>query len=225
MTNLIMVMEVDPLIVKDDSDFKKAVMAACKEYCLTKEGKKVYEGNLNSFNWGDFDTYVPNNICEKYGIHKVQSNVSGEFVFDQQLVNEDEIFPEIEQARTTNIMWDVDEDEDNSDLPTTVVIPDEYILDSECDKDELSEEISDWLSNEYGFCHEGFRLIYLTGEDLKEEEEKLKRSIYDAGVNAVEEFLGHALDDDTIDIWSEMNDCLAQMPDEEYLKYLDRYCN
>ena len=224
-TNLVMVMEVNPMLVKDKSDFKRAVMAACKEYCLTEEGKKVYERNLNNFNWGEFDTYVPNDICEKYGIRKVQSNVSGEFIFDQQLVSEDEIFPEIEQVRATNIMWNVDEDEDGSELPTTVIIPDEYILGSEYDKDSLSEAVSDWLSDEYGFCHEGFELVYLTSIDLKEEEEKLKRSVNDAGVDAVEEFLGHALDDNTIDIWSEMNDCLSQMPDEEYLKYLAKYCN
>ena len=127
------------------------------------------------------------------------------------------------QIRATNIEWDVDEDEDGSELPTTVIIPDEYALDSEYDEESLADAIGDWLSNEYEFCHNGFSLEFLNNEDLKAEEERLKRAINDAGVDAVEEFLGHPLDNDTTDIWSEMNDVIAQMPDEEYIKYLEKY--
>lgn len=85
--NLVMVVE-----VKYGIDFEQAAIAASKEYCLTEDGKRTFEGNCNCFNWGDFDTYVPNSICEKYGVRKVQSNVAKEFCFDQQLVDECEIF-------------------------------------------------------------------------------------------------------------------------------------
>lgn len=88
-TNLVMVIS-----IKDGVDFKKAAMDASKEYCLTEEGKRTFEGNCCCFNWGDFDTYVPNSICEKYGIKKLQSNVAEEFCFDQQLVDEADIFPD-----------------------------------------------------------------------------------------------------------------------------------
>lgn len=42
-------MEVNPMLIKDESDLEGAVMAACKEYCLTEEGKSEYEGNCNNF--------------------------------------------------------------------------------------------------------------------------------------------------------------------------------
>ena len=85
-TNLVIVLEVEQGV-----DIEKAIMEACKEYCQTKEGQQTYENNCNSFNWGDFDTYVPNEICEKYGIKKIQTNVAQEFDFNQQLIDEDEL--------------------------------------------------------------------------------------------------------------------------------------
>lgn len=52
--------------------------------------------------------------------------------------------------KAVNIMWDVDYDEDMNYLPTEVELPKEMT-------DE--EEIADYLSDTYGFCHEGFNLI------------------------------------------------------------------
>ncbi|MCM1121174.1 MAG: hypothetical protein NC416_01185 [Eubacterium sp.] len=52
--------------------------------------------------------------------------------------------------KAINIEWDTDEDMDLlSELPTEIEIP-EDITDE--------EEISDYLSNETGFCHIGFEL-------------------------------------------------------------------
>ena len=51
-------------------DILKAIKMASVEYCSTPEGIKVYEGNHHHFNYGDFNTYVPNRICKKYGISK-----------------------------------------------------------------------------------------------------------------------------------------------------------
>lgn len=54
--------------------------------------------------------------------------------------------------KATNIMWDTDGDiELLSELPTEMEIPAEMT-----DKD----EISDWISDEIGFCHNGFDLAY-----------------------------------------------------------------
>ena len=50
----------------DKLDVKKAIEKASTEYCKTEEGQKLYKYNNNSFNYGDFDLYVPNEICEKY---------------------------------------------------------------------------------------------------------------------------------------------------------------
>ena len=68
--------------------------------------------------------------------------------------------------RATNIKWDVtdgaedmtkkDMDKILSTLPKEVEIPDYLITD---DEDELLDEVSDWLSDEYGFCHDGFELV------------------------------------------------------------------
>ena len=68
--------------------------------------------------------------------------------------------------RAVNIKWDVtdgaedmtkeDMDEILLTLPTEVEIPNYLITD---DEDDLLDEVSDWLSNEYGFCHDGFELV------------------------------------------------------------------
>lgn len=50
--------------------------------------------------------------------------------------------------RATNILWDVDYD-DNGELPTQIDIPEEMT-----DEDEITE----YLSQVTGFCHEGYTL-------------------------------------------------------------------
>lgn len=57
--------------------------------------------------------------------------------------------------KAINIKWDIDEDYDE-DLDTLQMLPDEMeIPDGMTDED----EISDWLSDETGFCHNGFELV------------------------------------------------------------------
>lgn len=51
--------------------------------------------------------------------------------------------------KATNIKWDVDFEEDLEVLPTKIEIPDGMT-------DE--EEISDYISDVTGFCHNGFEL-------------------------------------------------------------------
>ena len=68
--------------------------------------------------------------------------------------------------RAVNIKWDVtdgaedmtkeDMDEILLTLPTEVEIPNYLITD---DEDDLLDEVSDWLSDEYGFCHDGFEIV------------------------------------------------------------------
>ena len=68
--------------------------------------------------------------------------------------------------RAVNIKWDItdgaedmtkeDMDEILLTLPTEVEIPNYLITD---DEDDLLDEVSDWLSDEYGFCHNGFELV------------------------------------------------------------------
>lgn len=54
--------------------------------------------------------------------------------------------------KAINILWSVDEDEEE----ILEMLPDEvHIPDGMTD----TEEISDWLSDEYEFCHAGFELV------------------------------------------------------------------
>ena len=48
-------------------------------------------------------------------------------------------------------------------LPKEIELPEEfnkenYMEDGEFDEDAWLDEISDWLSDEYGFCHDGFKI-------------------------------------------------------------------
>lgn len=52
--------------------------------------------------------------------------------------------------KAINIIWDVDFEEDLDNLPAEIDIPNEMT-------DE--EEISDYITDETGFCHKGFELI------------------------------------------------------------------
>lgn len=52
--------------------------------------------------------------------------------------------------KAINIIWDVDYEEDLDNLPTEIDIPIEMM-------DE--EEISDYITDEAGFCHKGFELV------------------------------------------------------------------
>lgn len=60
--------------------------------------------------------------------------------------------------RAVNIMWDIDDDFEGNPLPTEVEIPNEYAADPEmlADRDLLEGTISDWLSDTYEMCHQGF---------------------------------------------------------------------
>lgn len=61
--------------------------------------------------------------------------------------------------KAINIKWDTDGDKEVFDeLPTEMVIPDELEELYKKDKEYALEEISDWLSDEIGFCQEGFEI-------------------------------------------------------------------
>lgn len=62
--------------------------------------------------------------------------------------------------KASNIEWDVEEKiEGLPFLPSEVEIPDEIFKGIDMtDKDEVSECVSDYLSEKFGFCHCGFEL-------------------------------------------------------------------
>lgn len=54
-------------------DLFKAVRKACREYCETPDGQRVFQGNCDYFNWEDFATHVPEEICRRHGFSLVRS--------------------------------------------------------------------------------------------------------------------------------------------------------
>lgn len=61
--------------------------------------------------------------------------------------------------KAINIKWDTDGDmEVFNELPTEMIIPNELEEIYKKDKEYAFEEISDWLSDETGFCHAGFEI-------------------------------------------------------------------
>lgn len=61
------------------------------------------------------------------------------------------------KIKVFNIEWDIDEEdeENNDELPTEVEFQSEKYYEI-CD--DLLDEISDWLSDEYGYCHNSFEV-------------------------------------------------------------------
>ena len=64
------------------------------------------------------------------------------------------------KVKIFDIEWDIDEDDDTV-LPTEI----EAEFDYHGDNDELSDNISDWLTDEYDYCHEGFNYEIIEEEE------------------------------------------------------------
>lgn len=61
--------------------------------------------------------------------------------------------------KAINIKWDTDGDKEVfNELSTEMIIPNELEELYKKDKGYALEEISDWLSDETGFCHDGFEV-------------------------------------------------------------------
>lgn len=65
----------------------------------------------------------------------------------------------------TNIQWDTDGDKQVlTELPKEVEIPTEVILDALNDNEDA---ISDYLSDEYGYCHSGYNIEIVDKEQIE----------------------------------------------------------
>lgn len=86
-------------ITVDSSWSEDQIMAVlrdiAKEYCLTEDGKKTYDGNCCCFNIGDLTSYVPTEIFIKHGIlpkFRVNPTDIISMDFNEQLVDENDIY-------------------------------------------------------------------------------------------------------------------------------------
>jgi hypothetical protein len=65
----------------------------------------------------------------------------------------------------SNIQWDIDEEDFffNEEL----ILPQNFTTDVPVPEDntDLSDYLSDWLSDEYGYCHNGFNYQVINGDD------------------------------------------------------------
>lgn len=62
--------------------------------------------------------------------------------------------------KAINIKWDTEGDKEVFNaLPTEMIVPDELEEMYKKDREFALEEISDWLSDETGFCHDGFEVV------------------------------------------------------------------
>lgn len=70
--------------------------------------------------------------------------------------------------KVTNIKWDTDGDQSVFDyLPQEIMLPEQFSKENYVDEDSrfgeaernaMLDDISDWLSDQYGFCHDGFEI-------------------------------------------------------------------
>lgn len=73
--------------------------------------------------------------------------------------------------KAINIKWDTDGDKDVfNELPTKMIIPNELEELYKKDREYALEEISDWLSDETGFCHDGFEVVKVITKESVENE-------------------------------------------------------
>lgn len=80
-----------------DDQIMSALHDIAKEYCHTDEGKKTYDGNCRNFNIGDLIAYVPTEIFIEHGIFPQFRFIPTDTMridFNEQLVEESDIFPE-----------------------------------------------------------------------------------------------------------------------------------
>ena len=73
--------------------------------------------------------------------------------------------------KAINIKWDTDGDKEVfNELPTEMIVPDELEGMYKKDREYALEEISDWLSDETGFCHGGFEIVKVITKESVENE-------------------------------------------------------
>lgn len=76
------------LNTKEDFDLETAMKAATQEYLHTENGKEVYEYNCKYFDYSDFVTYVPNDICRNHGFEMITTQADIIANWDEQLADE-----------------------------------------------------------------------------------------------------------------------------------------
>lgn len=146
----------------------KQMKDAIQRLCLQCRTKQSQPDLCELCATGIEDHFVPRTVREYLEYAQAEAfatqNVNEVCAIAAALNAYDEIMTVPEKSyEVINILWHVDEDESNDGLPAKVVVPTKLVLealdeDGDVDLDTLYDSVSDWLSDEYGFCHEGFTL-------------------------------------------------------------------
>lgn len=71
-------------------DIEGAVRKAVNDFCRTEKGRAALAYTEGSFDWADFDVFVSNKFCKKYGFQKIETDLPDiEVWWYEQLYEED----------------------------------------------------------------------------------------------------------------------------------------
>lgn len=140
-------------------DWKKELNKILKNGCTDSNIEDFIEKHpeINENVWDYVFEYNAPVCCKgcKYiqysGMHPCQNCSRRNTLKDYYVSKENQDFKEENYMKAINIKWDTDGDNELLyTLPTEMEIP-EGMTDI--------DEISDWLSDEEGFCHNGFEIV------------------------------------------------------------------
>ena len=75
-------------------DLRAAVIKAATEYCQTEEGRNLYRYNCSCFNWADFASAIPAELCQKHGFRRVDWDMCEPDIiadWDEHLVDDSQL--------------------------------------------------------------------------------------------------------------------------------------
>lgn len=130
--------------------------------------------------------------------------------------------------KAINIKWDTDGDtEALNNLPTEIKIPD-WVYDEEDSQEDIIEDISNYISNETGFCHNGFELVdmkkylvkvvetfehtFVVNADSKDEAEDIVNSNPNGGCDPFDDYVDREYvtrcvkDNDDLSLYDELDE-------------------
>lgn len=143
--------------------FANCIIMSSDEYAIIMRelfDSKVYVefGSAGIFVGYDDPTCEEPNVYTKLAEYFEVSEITDihfDYVADKVWIAYKDLSPVI---KATNIEWDVDDNPDALDwLPTEIEIP-KYLEADSASYDEFIENVSDFLSDQTGYCHKGFVL-------------------------------------------------------------------
>ena len=88
------------------NDVLNSIELACQDFYNTEEGKNCIS-DYRDFGYDEFDRYVPNSICEKYGISKISKDTYVIEVENEVLVNAEDLLNNKELEDEDYELWNV----------------------------------------------------------------------------------------------------------------------